>query len=73
MMRPQFGSPPAHEVLISSDFATASAASLASCAFAAPFTTTSTTRVIPSPSSTIIRASLRMTWVSVFLKRLYCG
>ncbi len=61
MMRPQFGSPPAHAHLTSVEFAIASAASFASRAEAAPSTWTSTSLDTPSPSFTIIRASATAT------------
>ena len=57
MTRPQFGSPPKKAVLHRNDSAMVRQAFLASSLVEAPFTSTSTRRVAPSPSLTIICAS----------------
>ena len=64
MIRPQFGSPPHQLVLTSALLPTALAAAAAAALDLAPVTRTVTTRVMPSPSRTIILANSRQTWFS---------
>ncbi len=61
MIRPQFGSPPHQLVFTSTELHTARQATSASASFAAPLTSTVTTRLVPSPSRTIIRAKANAT------------